>query len=175
LIEAVRALSSYHAAVADFRPATVESRLGTAPLQSGQIVCHNDFAPYNSVFRRGRLTGIIDWDVVAPGAPSWDLAFFAWHWIPLHPPSAELAWRTTRDCQRRLRVIVEIYGLDDLSGFVDQIMGRIEASRNGIIERAQAGDKAFVRLKDEGHADEMARTIGFVHSIEHELQTAIGD
>jgi thiamine kinase-like enzyme len=172
LIEAVNALASYHAAIADFRPATVESSLGTAPLQDGQIVCHNDFAPYNSVFRQERLTKIIDWDVVVPAAPSWDLAFFAWHWIPLHPPSAELAWRTPSDCQRRLRVIVETYGLDDVSDFVDQIVERVEASRIGIIERARAGDPVFVRLRDEGPADQMARTVGFIHSIDSQLRTA---
>jgi phosphotransferase family enzyme len=173
LIEAVKALSSYHGAVADFRPATVESRLGVAPLQDGQIVCHNDFAPYNCVFRQERLTGIIDWDVLSPGSPAWDLAFFAWHWIPLHPPSTELAWRTSVDCQRRLGVLVDTYGLDDISNFVDQIIERVEASRIGIIERARAGDTVFVRLKDTGHADEMARTVGFIHSIERELRKAL--
>jgi hypothetical protein len=50
LLEAVRALAAYHRAVADFRPTSVESRLGASQLRDDEIVCHNDLAPYNWLF-----------------------------------------------------------------------------------------------------------------------------
>ena len=170
---AVLALAAYHRSVADFRPSVVLSRLGPSILGEEEIVCHNDFAPYNAVFVSRRLSGIIDWDVVCAGSPSWDLAFFAWHWVPLHAPSPGLAWRTLADCQRRLRVVVEAYGLADASGFVRRVIDRIDASRFGIIERAAAGDEVFARLEAEGHAEEMCRSTEFVRSVECALQGAL--
>ena len=173
LTQAVDALVAYHRAVVDFRPAVVESRLGARQLLADEIVCHNDFAPYNSVFDEGNLIGIIDWDIVCPGRPSWDLAFFAWHWVPLHPEAPELAWRTVGECERRLRLVADAYGLETRTGFVEEIIERIDTSRVDIIERAQAGDPAFARLEREGHSSEMERTLAFVHSVENRLQSAL--
>lgn len=173
--EAARTLADYHDAVADFRPLLVESRLGSEPLADDEIVCHNDFAPYNVVFGEHHVVGIIDWDVVCAGSRSWDLAFFAWHWIPLHAGTPEIAWRSQHDCQRRLRLVVDAYGLNERAGFVDTIIERIEASRSGIIARSRAGDGAFARLEHAGHAHEMERALDFVHSIEHLLVSALSD
>ncbi len=173
LDEAVAALADFHAKVADFRPEYVESRLGTQPLTSDQIICHNDFAPYNCVFEHGHLKGVLDWDVVCAGSPTWDLAFFTWHWVPLYGPTSGLAWRTPDVAARRLRRIVDVYGLHDRSGFLEQIIERIEASRQGILARAADGDEAFQRLHTEGHVDEMSRAIDFIRSNEALFNVAL--
>ena len=47
LTSAATALSTYHKVVVGYRPPVVSSRLGTKLLGSDEIVCHNDFAPYN--------------------------------------------------------------------------------------------------------------------------------
>jgi len=173
LIESVHALRDFHTAVSDFRPAEVESRLGCVPLEFDQIVCHNDFAPYNCVFRNGRLAGVIDWDVIWAGRPVWDLAFFIWHWVPLHAPSQVLQWRTTDECARRLRLILQEYGPVDCEDVVEEVIRRIASSRDGILSRAEAGDVTFAKLKAEGHADEMQRAIDFIESIRPSLTISI--
>jgi hypothetical protein len=173
LEDAVSVLVDYHRKVTDFRPALVESRLGSGTLGTNQIVCHNDFAPYNCVFNDGHISGLIDWDVVCAGEPSWDLAFFAWHWVPLYSPSEEFAWRTLGVSQERLRRIVDSYGLMERSDFVEQIIARIDASRNGILTRANDGDVAFIRLKQAGHCEEMQRTIDFLRANEESLTAAL--
>jgi hypothetical protein len=175
LKEAVCVLADYHVKVADFRPEFVESRLGTQSLSRDQIVCHNDFAPYNCVFRNGHLVGLFDWDVVCAGIPTWDLAFFAWHWVPLYAPSSEIAWRSMEDCRRRLRLIVDSYGLVDRSDFLQQIILRIEASRNGILLRAAEGDEVFKSLQQEGHTEEMQRAIDFVKANETFLHDGLSN
>jgi len=77
-------LRSFHEAVADFAPpADAVWRFGQA-WRNGLIVGHNDAAPYNAVWRDGRLVAFIDWELAAPVTPEWDLAYVAFSWVPLH-------------------------------------------------------------------------------------------
>jgi Ser/Thr protein kinase RdoA (MazF antagonist) len=173
LVQAGEALASYHRAVADFRPEVVTSRLGTWPLGDDEVVCHNDFAPYNCVVVDGRLVGVLDWDVVCAGRPLCDVAFASWHWVPLHAPSRDLEWRTPEVAARRLRTLVDAYGPLDEGALVDEVLARIESSRRGVLERAAAGDPAFVRLERAGHAKAMAAACRYVTSNARTLRDAL--
>lgn len=175
LVQAARALASYHRAVAGFRPEVVPSRLGTSVLGAEDIVCHNDFAPYNCTFRSGELTGVFDWDLIGAAPPLWDLGFFAWQWLPLHATTEELAWRTPEGLAGRLRLLVDAYGLEEGDGLVGAVIDRIDASRAGVVERAAAGEETFRRLEREGHADEMSRAVDFVRSLQPTLERALAE
>jgi len=50
--------------------------------QPAEVICHNDAAPYNMVFREGRLVGLIDLDTASPGPRLWDLAYTAYRMAP---------------------------------------------------------------------------------------------
>lgn len=48
-----------------------------------EVVCHNDFAPYNMVFQDQQFAGIFDFDAASPGPRIWDLAYLAYQLVPL--------------------------------------------------------------------------------------------
>jgi len=170
------AVRRFHDAVAGFRPAGAIWRLSAGGFRPGDIVCHNDIAPYNVVCRDGQLAGIIDWDIVAPGPPIWDVAFCAWHWAPLYPPDS-LGWPGAAPPEsavaRRLKLLCDSYRLQHRSGLLDVVEARILASRDGILEGARRGEEAFVRLEAEGHAVEMERTLAYVAAVKDRLQDGL--
>jgi Phosphotransferase enzyme family len=177
LAEVGRATAAYHRAVQDFRPpAEVEWFFGSAPLLPGQIVCHHDIAPYNVVVDAGSLRGIIDWDLAGPGSVRSEVAFVAWQWVPLHDPivTGLFGWTESPDRVRRLRILLDSYGLTDRRGFIADVMARIEFNRDVIINRARAGDAAYIALEQEGHVWGMNQALAFLQLEGDALQAQVG-
>jgi Ser/Thr protein kinase RdoA (MazF antagonist) len=71
----------------DYAPST--SVWGLVPRDPAEVICHNDFAPYNCVFRDHKLVGVIDFDACAPGPRVWDIAYALYRFVPLMPPVTE--------------------------------------------------------------------------------------
>lgn len=181
LVEVVRAARSLHEAAADvtFDSAPQWRMPQLTPPGDHGTICHNDLAPYNVVTRHGHLVGIIDWDLIAPGAPLWEVAFMAWQWIPLHHPglATRLGWHEPDRLGSRLRLLCNAYGLepDERAQLIDTIIKRIESSRTGIADLAAKGDPAFIRLIEEGHTTHMAKTRDFIIAKRSELERAVID
>jgi hypothetical protein len=155
LLQAARWLRDYHQAVADFvSPADGVWRTG-GPWQPGQLVCHNDAAPYNAAWQDGRLTGFFDWDFAGPAEAAWDVAFTAFAWVPLHARHVVRAEGFTAfsDRGRRLEVFLAEYGWSgqttDLLAVLDR---RLQAHIDDVHRLAAAGDPAFQRLVEHGAA-----------------------
>jgi Ser/Thr protein kinase RdoA (MazF antagonist) len=171
-----RATAGYHDAVADFRPAgPISWHAGARPLGPDEIVCHHDIAPYNVVVEAGQLRGIIDWDLVGPGTRRSELAFVAWQWVPLQHPSITrlFGWRTEPDLGRRLRILLDSYGLTDRSGFIDDVLARIQRNRDLMLRKCHEGDAAYIRLQEEGHVIGMNMAIEFVGDQRERLQAEL--
>jgi hypothetical protein len=165
LVEVGSALARYHWAVVDFRPAgPVPWPSGSAPLGPSELVCHHDLAPYNVVAIDGHLRGIIDWDLAGPGPAVSDLAFVAWQWVPLHGPRVTnfLGWTQPPERARRLRLLLDAYGLDDRTSFLDSVVARVLYNREIMVRKAAAGDPAYQRLIEHGHVGGMDEAIAFL-------------
>jgi len=66
----------YHGAVADFvAPPDAAWQFTVGAPRVGELICHNDIAPWNIVFDGTRPRGLIDWDVAAPAPRAWDIAY----------------------------------------------------------------------------------------------------
>jgi Ser/Thr protein kinase RdoA (MazF antagonist) len=109
LEHAGRLLRQYHDATPGF---PLEGRTWQQPLhQPIEVVCHNDFAPYNFVLQDGRITGVIDFDMASPGPRAWDVAYLAYRLVPLTAPGNPDAPDSPLDeRRRRLAALISAYG-----------------------------------------------------------------
>lgn len=145
LAAAAHGLRRFHDLVEGFLPpAGAEWRM-PAPVPH-EIICHNDWAPYNAVFRERRPEVMVDWDMASPGTRLWDAAWTAYMWIPLHPdhPGFSLEQSAVR-----VRAFCADYG--DLSPpeLFDTLLVRLRFSAEFARERAAAGDPGFQKLVHE--------------------------
>ncbi len=167
-----------HAAWAPEQPAAVTSPASLArvaelvrefhdltagtPLAAGQeVVCHNDLAPKNTVYRDAGAglvpVAFIDWDIAAPGARIHDVAHVCWQYLDLGPGITDVA-----AAGRGLRLICDAYGLDDRASLIDAIIWWQDRCWRGIEAGAAAGDPAMARLRDRGAADSVRAAAGWV-------------
>ncbi len=169
LVEAGALLRRYHQAVVSFVPPRDAAwRFTGRPLGPGEVICHNDCAPYNVVHADGGIVGLIDWDVAGPGHPWQDLAFAAWQWVPLHHPTLlEPGWREPPEVPRRLALLLDAYGLaaGERVAAVDAIPARMQASVDRIEAGADAGDPGLRALRARGYLDDMRRSVSHVRDL----------
>jgi Phosphotransferase enzyme family len=150
-------------------------REGAAAPGGGEVICHNDVAHYNTVFRTGRPVAFIDWDFAAPGPRTWDLAFAAYPFVPLVPDHAAVGLGAVLPVDRpgRLRRFCDAYGLVDRAGLVNMVLRRVQAVCELIVGQAAKGDPHFQRHLAEGHLDGYQRDLVFIQSLKAPLQEAL--
>ena len=108
LERAARMLRELHDATAGFARA---GRTWALPAREpAEVICHNDFAPYNLAFRDGLPVGAIDFEAAAPGPRAWDLAYLAYRLVPLAAPSQPRPARRSPTTPARLAALCAAYG-----------------------------------------------------------------
>ncbi|MDQ4124237.1 MAG: phosphotransferase [Actinomycetota bacterium] len=107
LAEVAGVIRSFHDAVEGFDPHGYEwSDRGSDGTGGGELVCHNDLAPWNLVRRPDGGWTFIDWDFAAPGRRAWDLAWALLTLVPLMPGDRV----PPEDVPRRISVYRDAYG-----------------------------------------------------------------
>ena len=143
MVGAARLLRRYHDLVTSFvpPPRAIWRLVGPEP---HDIICHNDWSPWNALFRHGRIALILDWDLAGPGPRVWDVANAAHSWVPLG--SGARAIPEIAERARRLRVFCDAYRLEDRRELLAAMRARLIYVGEFIAEQARLGDPGMKRL-----------------------------
>jgi Ser/Thr protein kinase RdoA (MazF antagonist) len=166
LVAAARLLRRLHDATADFEPLADARWMLAMPADlPAEVVCHNDFAPYNVVFGPDGPIGVIDWETAAPGARVWDVAYAAYRFVPLSCTAPdELADPTVQ--ARRLAAFCDAYGLGaaDREILLATVVRRVAALRDLILSEAASGNAVFAAHLADGHVDEYDADLAYLRA-----------
>lgn len=158
LVRAGQLIRRYHDLCRTFAPppdARWQFMVG-AP-RTGEIICHNDLAPFNAVYHHGVPIAFVDWDLAAPGPALWDLAYAAWRFVPLYSGPSDQTWAgdiTARAA--RLRLFCDAYGLEsaDRAGLVSMIERRLQCVIDTVEAWGAAGRPGWSKLwQEKSHVD----------------------
>ena len=170
LVAVARLLRDYHAATRDYLPPPEACWLLPA-VYPPEVICHNDFAPYNMVFRDGLPRAIIDFDTAAPGSRIWDVAYAAYRFVPLSyaPDMVARGLADVAEQRRRLHLFCDGYGLPNPHDVPATAVLRLEALNAHMRQQAEMGDPAYQKMIADGHHSHYAREIAAIRRHAAEL------
>lgn len=169
---AAQMLREYHDATLDFprSPEDIwfleyEGRLDK------EVICHNDFAPYNVTFKDNMPVGLIDFDTACPAPRIWDVAYAAYRFIPLGSEVYDPVNRRYRRYDRSLdyeerqlllQAFVDTYGNMDIQDVIETLILRLKTLVRLFDDECAKGNAAFIRMKEEGHQQLYINEIEFI-------------
>ena len=142
LKRAAELLRRYHDAVLTFRPPPAAIWHQVAPGMH-ELICHNDWSPYNAIFREHEPTVMLDWDHTGPGSRVWDVASSAYTWVPLSPKSGELSLAQKA---ARLAVFCDTYGDVEPGAVLDLLPEQLRFVADLVQAKADGGDPGAQKL-----------------------------
>jgi phosphotransferase family enzyme len=169
LMEVAHLLRRYHDATVGYSaPDGASWQFEYPDRHQHEIICHNDVAPYNMVYRDGKPQALIDFDTAGPGPRIWDIAYAVYRFVPLSyaqdMQALGLADPTIQG--QRLRLFCQAYGLMySYEEVLDTVVRRLEALCALLIERAH--DPIYQKMRDEGHLDHYRREIASLRHYMH--------
>jgi hypothetical protein len=166
LVRVAQLLRCYHDAVASFTPPSPAAwQIIDIGSRESEVICHNDLAPWNTVFQDGSPVAFIDWDLASPGLKLWDVAFAVWHFVPLYDDEkcSRLGCGTSMDERAlRLRRFCDAYGFPASSNLISAVIQRQQRARQRIRTLADQGHASYVRLWQSGVEQAILRDVTFV-------------
>ena len=133
--------------------------------EPAEVVCHNDFAPYNLVWDGGRLVGVIDFDVASPGPRAWDAAYAAYRFVPLTDPgNPDVPYHGVEEQARRLALFCAAYGDGVLrpTDVLDVARAKLRELVAFIVDSAAAGDPAQQAVLARGDTEIYERDLAYL-------------
>ncbi len=149
-----RLLKEYHLAVADFDFRQLQWLYSYPDSARHEVICHNDFAPYNMIFQGNSPCGIIDFDLAGPGPVLRDVAYAAYWSVPLSFHSTDMSEFGFADiaagCQRLHSFCAE-YGVVADRALLQQVAGVLHHMGDKSTVVKMLGLPVAEQLEREGH------------------------
>lgn len=157
--------------VREFHDLTAGTPLARLDGIAGEVVCHNDLSPKNTIYRDTpaglRPVAIIDWDIAAPGRRIHDVAHVCWQFLDLGHGTTNVSAAT-----RGVQTIADAYGLYGRDELVETILWWQDRCWRGIVAEADAGLPHALRLRAAGAIEEVRDAYGWV--LAHRAQLEAG-
>lgn len=157
-------LRLYHDATANFVPPEDVEWQWPAH-EPREVLCHNDFCPYNLMWDGDHLVGVIDFDTASPGPRVWDMAYTAYRFVPLTgPDNPDVPYPGIGEQRRRLDLFCDAYGVPEINAarVVATTVRRLRELVAFIVDQATAGDAAQQAVLDRGDTKIYERDIAYL-------------
>ena len=170
LIQAGRLLRRLHDATDGYDPSDAQWQQVYPDPSQHDVICHNDVAPYNTVFVDGEPYAFIDFDTAGPGPRIWDVAYAAYTFVPLAqfvplPDGTTVPYEAVRHAENRrcrLQLLCASYGLERAGDLTLVVERRLRALCETLVDRAAEGDAVYQRLIDDGHLAHYQAEVAFI-------------
>lgn len=165
-------LRQYHDATQGFRPPTLPGwQLSYPDRGQHEVICHNDFALYNVVFRGGLPVAVFDFDMAGPGPRLWDIAYALYNAVPLAsfapaiPADTTVGYATERHAsarRRRIALFFRSYGLSPPPDLEHWVVTRLRTLCETLSMGAAQGNPAYEQMVTDGHLAHYEREVVFL-------------
>jgi hypothetical protein len=157
-------LRRYHDAIEGWQPDKTltwyDGQTGTGG--PGELICHGDPGPWNLVWRKGRLVGLIDWEYATVGTRRDDVAYALHYLVPFRDRSY---WQGVLGLARRpqrwdrLQAFVDGYGIELDEDLVDAVLASQRAGLDRISRLAELGHPRYRQLIADGGLERERRAV----------------
>ncbi len=178
LIAAARLLRRYHDATIDLvnRNGLPWRYRHSDPTQH-EVICHSDFAPYNTVFQNGLPVALIDFDHAGPGPRLHDVAYAIYRFAPLASDEScrNFGWPAPPDRIHRARLFLDSYGPCTSNGLISMAEQRIRDLHDDILQRAMTAPAQVVTQLRDDHAGSYRSDLAWIDARREALARALRD
>lgn len=130
-----------------------------------ETMCHGDLAPYNMVFSKDVIQGIIDFDTLHPGPRLWDLAYAAYRWVPLMSEDNPEDFKP-EERRARLKAFLEAYGMPyEAKELLDWALIRLKTLMAYMRTQAALGNPEMIHACNQGHLQTYEKDIKAIEAI----------
>ena len=165
LTSAAILLRSYHDAVESFVAKDDDQWGYEYPDKTRhEVICHNDFAPYNLVYDDEGFKAVIDFDLAGPGPRLRDVAYAAYWLVPLSFHAEDMKVFTQIDVEnnsKRLNQFCESYGIAADVHLLDMVSEVLHYMSDESVMIRSIGKEATAKLKAQGHLEHWSNEVKY--------------
>lgn len=174
VIAAASLLRQYHDATVDFVPTGDTAWAYVYPnAAKHEVICHNDFAPYNFIYTADAPSAVVDFDLAGPGPRLRDIAYAVYWMTPLSFNSGDQIAFAEADMKadsRRLKLFCTTYGIQPDAQLLDMIDEVLTFMGDEVSMCEIIGATAATKLKQDGHLAHWQRERASYQSLRAKLE-----